>query len=360
MATSTTPTCGTSISSKDMHEIKIRYRISPATMKLLSSIPKSPDRQQILHKACNASELRCFPLKQTERGFFREINDHTAIPYPIKENISQPWHKVFLLIQVELLRTGWPNKISVAARKELYQELGRMLVLLDRILRCIVNFLGLRRDGRGVNAALDLLRSTWSRVWDGDGRELLSIDGIGAAKMDKLGRAGVRTIRQIQQLEFCHIERLLSRNPPFGHQLLQKLAGFPRLVCEFESIVQAPPVPTPQETPPPSGICPWVCRAVMRYENNKPPFWKKDNPWVTLVIEGDDGRLLWFWRGGIQKLSESKDLVICLQTKMGEKIQIRLACEEIVGTMVSMTHQMPEMAKDPGSSASSCGHVEKL
>ncbi|KAG5977234.1 hypothetical protein E4U55_006970 [Claviceps digitariae] len=327
--------------SEDVHALQVRYRLSPATMKILSSIPKAPDRQQILHKACLASELRPFPLKQTERSFFREVNDHTAIPYTLKEGLTQPWHKVFLLIQVELLRTGWPNKVSAAARKELYQDLGRMLVLLDRILRCIVDLLGLRRDGRGINAALDMLRSIRSRVWEGDGRELLLIDGIGVAKLDKLGRAGIRTIRQVQQLDFCHIERLLSRNPPFGHQLLEKLAGFPRLVCHFESIKRAAPSDLAQGSPSPSSSCSWICRAVMSYDNDRPPFWKKDNPWVTLVIAGDDGRLLWFWRGRVEKLRERKDLVMSLQTKIGEKIEIRLACEEIVGTMVVVTHQMP-------------------
>ncbi|KAG6038335.1 hypothetical protein E4U41_004308 [Claviceps citrina] len=348
--TSTPPSsCDKNTMSKDIHDIQIRYKLSPATIKILSSLPRAPDRQQILHKACLASELRSFPLKQTERGFFRDVNDHTAIPYTIKEAITQPWHKVFLLIQVELLRTGWPNKIAAAARKELYQDLGKMLVLLDRILRCIVDIMGLRRDGRGVGTALDVLRSVWSRVWEGDGRELLLINGIGVAKLDKLGRAGITTIRQVQQLDFCRIERLLSRNPPFGHQLLQQLAGFPRLSCQFDAVGRAPPSKTVQapspssssSSPPSGGLCPWICRVVVGYDNDRPPHWRKDNPWVTLVIAGDDGRLLWFWRGGVQKLHERKDLVICLQTRVGEKLEIRFACEEIVGTMVGMTYQMP-------------------
>ncbi|KAG6010899.1 hypothetical protein E4U21_002568 [Claviceps maximensis] len=334
--------CGKTTISEDIHAIQVRYKLSSVTMKTISSIPRAPDKQQVLHKACLASELCPFILKQTERSFFLEVNDHTAIPYTIKESLTQPWHKVFLLIQVELLRTGWPNKISATARKELYQDLGKILVLLDRILRCIVDLLGLRRDGRGVNTALDVLRSIRSRVWEDDGRELLLINGIGVAKSDKLGRAGIQTIRQIQQLDFCHIERLLSRNPPFGHKLLEQLAGFPRLVCHFESIRRADPsILTGKYASSSSSRCAWICRAVMGYENDRPPFWNKDNPWVTLIIVGDDGRLLWFWRARIEKLHERKDLVVNLEAKTGEKIDIRLACEDIVGTMIRMTHQMP-------------------
>ncbi|KAG5925810.1 hypothetical protein E4U42_003921 [Claviceps africana] len=341
MESASSSPCDKTTLSKDVHAIQMRYRLSPATMKIISSIPRAPDRQQILHKACLASELRSFPLRQAERGFFRDVNDHTAIPYTVKEALTQPWHKVFLLIQVELLRTGWPNKVSATARKELYQDLGKMLLLLDRILRCMVDVLGARRDGRGINTALDVLRSVRSRVWEGEGRELLLVNGIGVAKLDKLGRAGIRTIRQLQQLDFCHIERLLSRNPPFGHQLLEQLAGFPHLVCHFESIERAASLQLAQENSFPSNLCSWICRAVMGYDNDRPPFWKTDNPWVTLVIGGDDGRLLWFWRGRVEKLRERKDLVISLQTRSGEEIELQLACEDIVGTMVRVKHQMP-------------------
>lgn len=264
---------GKSTMADDLHAIQVRYKLSPATIKILSSIPRTPDRQQVLHKACLASELRSFPLKQAEKGFFREVNDHTAIPYTIKETITQPWHKVFLLVQVDLLRTCWPNKISAAARKELYHDLGRILALLDRILRCTIDIIGLRRDGSGINTALDVLRSVRSRTWEGDGRELLLIDGIGVAKLEKLTKAGVRTIREIQQLDFFHIERLLSRNPPFGHQLLQQLAGFPRLSCQFDVIerVSSSAIPVQQE-PSSSRFCAWICRVMMGYDNEQPPF----------------------------------------------------------------------------------------
>jgi hypothetical protein len=80
---------------------------------------------------------------------------------------------------------------------------------------------------------------------------------------------------------------------------------------------------------------------VLAYENVQVPLWNKNNPWVTLVVEGDDGRLLWFWRGSVKKLTEYRELVVSLELKSGEKIGIHLACEEIVGTVVRLFHQMP-------------------
>ncbi|KHN99085.1 meiotic helicase [Metarhizium album ARSEF 1941] len=337
--------------SKDMeagvHEIQLRYKLSPVTMKALCSVSRAPDRRQVLYKSCLASEFRSFPLKQAETNLFREINDHTAIPYNIKEAITQPWHKVFLLVQVDLLRTGWPNKISAATRRELYKEKGRIYALLDRVLRCLADIVGLRRDGRGINAVLDVLRSVKSGVWEGAGQELLLVDGIGAARMDKLFRSGIKSIHQLARLDFCKIERLMSRNPPYGHNLLQQLAGFPKLSCRFDIIQNHPSCDKARrrrhqhdETEAPPTLL-WICRIVLAYENAQLPLWNKNNPWVTLVLEGGDGRLVWFWRGSVKKLAPHKQLVVGLELESGEKIGFRFACEEIVGTVVHSYHQIP-------------------
>ena len=146
------------------HEIQIRYKLAPPTLRTMCTISRSPTRRDVLQKACFATEFRSFPIKQAEKGFLGEINDHTGIPYPIKESPSQPWHKAFLLVQIDLQCRGWPSKISANTRKELHQERGRIYALLDRVLRCLIDILGERRDGRGVSVALDVLRSVKSGV----------------------------------------------------------------------------------------------------------------------------------------------------------------------------------------------------
>lgn len=330
--------------SSSLHEIQMRYKLSPATIKSLSSISRNPDRRQVLYKVCLASEFRSFPLEQAEGNFFRHINDNTAIPYTIKESVGQPWHKIFLLVQIDLLSSNWPNKLSKSARQELYQEKGRIFALLGRVIRCLIDIMGMRRDGRGVNLGLDVLRSVKSGVWEGEGQELRLVSGIGPAKMEKLGQAGIKTIHQLTELDFCNIERLMSRNPPYGHQLLQQLSGFPKLSCHFEAIGNFSPIAKlshgdhqPQLAQPLLQIC----RVVLAYNNAQVPLWKKNNPWVTLVLEGDDGRLVWFWRGSVNKLTEEKELVVGLEVKNGEKIGLTIACEEIVGTTFHSSHQMP-------------------
>lgn len=219
-------------------------------MKALIAIKDKPDRRSILEKACFATEFRSFPIKAAEKGFFRHVNDHTLIPFMIREIVSEPQHKVFLLVQIDLQRTGWPNKLSAAARKELQQEKGRIYPILERVLRCLIDILGSRFDGSGVTAGLDVLRSVKSGLWEGGGSELLQVEGVGAVKMKKLNDAGIQSIRQLANLEFYHIERLLSRNPPFGQNVRHQLSGFPVLTLKMDilSQVDAPTGPSHSKT----------------------------------------------------------------------------------------------------------------
>ncbi|RSL38360.1 hypothetical protein CEP53_014932 [Fusarium sp. AF-6] len=328
--------------SQGSHEIQKRYRLAPSTYQTLCTITSHPARPDILKKACFATEFRSFPIKRGETAFCRAINDTTGIPYPISENISQPWHKVFLLVQLNMSRAPWPNKLTGPARKELGQELRRMYSALDNVLRCLADILGERGDGKGVRTALDVLRSVKANVWEGSENELLQVEGIGPVKKEKLAKAGIKSIKKLAKLEFYHIERLLSRNPPFGQTMLHQLAGFPDLTLDFEIVSQYTPTAessgesvqgyAEKQTDKPL----WIARAVLGFTNKDTPIWNSHTPWLTLVAEGKDGRLVWFWRGSANRLVGSKEMIIGLAAEKGEELKIVLACEEIVGTMIQM------------------------
>lgn len=324
--------------SPQHNEIRLRYQLSLPTLRSLSAIDKAPDRRKVLQTACGATEFRSFPIRQAEKNLFREINDHTGIPYSITGPVTEPWHKVFLLIQIDLSRTGWPNKISANGRKELMRDSGRIYIVMDRVLRCIADILGEREDGRGVTVTLDVLRSVHAKVWEGSEMELLQVEGIGAAKMKRLTDANVKTIKQLAGLEFYHIERLLSRNPPFGHQMLNQLSGFPLLHLQVSVISSYNPAQDDTEDASMSGPHQsWVTRIVLGYSNDIIPTWCKKNPWATLVIEGNDGRLLWFWRGSVKRMEGTKIMFVRLDAKKGESVKATFACEGIVGTLVRFT-----------------------
>ncbi|PHH82427.1 hypothetical protein CDD82_6004 [Ophiocordyceps australis] len=325
-----------------LRTIQLRYQLAAPTFKTLCAIPPRPDRRTILHTACQATELRSLPMAPAEGAFFRHINNHLPITYPIASAagpIKEPWHKAFLLCQLSLQCLDWPSKISAPVRKQLLADKSRIYNLVERVLRCLVDILGLRLDGRGIVSALDVLRSIKSDLWEGTRDELLQIPGIGPAKQQRLLAAGVSSVRKLAGLEFYHIERLLSRNPPFGQNLLHQLAGFPLLTLQVDMIGQlsvslassasdAPSIPNSANS---------VARILLGFENKGIPLWKKKHPWTTLVIEGEDGRLVRFWRGSVKRLEGGKELIVGLQARKDEQLSVSFACEDIVGTMVRNT-----------------------
>jgi hypothetical protein len=176
--------------------------------------------------------------------------------------------------------------------------------------------------------ALDVLRSVKAGVWEGTDMELLQVEGIGSAKMNKLVEAGVTTIKQLSRMEFFHIERLLSRNPPFGHEILQQVSHFPKLTLQFEGFNF---IGEPNNTSTTSRS---AAKLILGLEGGAIPIWKKKHPWMTLVIEGEDGRLVWFWRGSVKRLIGDLEMTIQLEVKKNEEVTFGFACEEIVGTML--------------------------
>ncbi|XEU95176.1 hypothetical protein FSHL1_000460 [Fusarium sambucinum] len=328
-----------SLVSQPLHEIQMRYQLAKSTFKTLCEIKRNPDTFVLLKKACSATEFNTFPIQKHETVFFRAINESTGIPFPIPKFISKPWHKVILLVQIDLTKAGWPNKLKGEARKQLYQELRQIYKLLDSVLRCLADILGERGDGRGLQTTLDVLRSVKAEVWEKSDNHLLQVEGIGPAKKDRLVRANIKTIKELSMMEFYHIERILSRNPPFGQTLLHKVAGFPILTLDFEVIgryTPETPTPLPATGTQTAGEGLWIARAVLGFTNEKMPSWKGSTPWVTFVVEGGNGRLVWFWRGSAKRLAGNKEIVIGLSAKIGEQLKVSFACEEIVGTTVKM------------------------
>lgn len=329
-----------------LDEIRTRYHLAPPTFASICKIGTQPERSTIFQTTCTAIELQTFAIRPAERNWLRYINEHTCIPYPIREPVTEPWHKASLLVQIDLSGQQWPPNITQATRKELHGDLKRIHRVFDQVLRCIIDVLGHRGDGRGVSVGLDVLRSLHATVWEGSGGsgsgiELLQIKGIGAARLKKLGEAGVRTVRRLAGLECYHIERLMSRNPPYGQTLLRQLAGFPLLTLDLESLGE-------NERPCEGGGGLWMVRVVMGYENEALPVWKGKTPWVSCVMESRDekdrGKLLWFWRGSVRRLEgdggRGKEVLVGVTGYQGCKLRVTLACEVLVGTMVQKDFEL--------------------
>jgi ATP-dependent DNA helicase HFM1/MER3 len=113
-----------------------------------------------------------------------------------------------------------------------------------RILRCIADCQQELQDAVSVRNALQLERCLNAKVWENSSNELRQIDGIGPVSVKKLMNAGVRNIMMLESLEAHQIESVLSRNPPFGTNILKSMKGIPR----FE--VSAQQMGVPRASPP--------------------------------------------------------------------------------------------------------------
>jgi ATP-dependent DNA helicase HFM1/MER3 len=125
------------------------------------------------------------------------------------------------------------------------------------------------------------------------------------------------------------------------------VANFPLLKLDFELIrrhdsVDVGSITQIGETSASTGVHTdmWIARVVLGYGNDQLPEWKKRIPWTTFVVEGEDGRLVWFWRGSVKRLCENKEMLIGLGVKRGETLKVTFACEEVVGTMVRHSVQV--------------------
>ncbi|KAF9880568.1 DEAD/DEAH box DNA helicase [Colletotrichum karsti] len=132
----------------------------------------------------------------------------------------------------------------------------------------------------------------------------------------------IRTVRQLAELEFFHIESIMSRNPPFGQKIVRNLKHFPRLILALD-------------IPKREGARSLVVRAMLGCTNLEVPAWKESVPWVTLAAETTDGRLVFFWRGRAGSMMSGKELVFPVEAVPGQTVFVWAACEEIAGTVVT-------------------------
>ncbi|GKT52325.1 LOW QUALITY PROTEIN: uncharacterized protein ColSpa_12506 [Colletotrichum spaethianum] len=257
-------------------------------------------------------------LLAPEKGAFTGINNDPSTRWHLREPLALPWHKVFLVAQCEAAGGDYGEKLSLQARNNLYAARNRIVKILGQVLRACADVMGARRDAVGLRRTLE----TWRGV-EGLATELLQVPGIGPKKADVLVKHGVQSVRQLADLEFYHIERILCRNPPFGQKVLRSLAHFPRLALVIDVARRG------------EGIEKAIVRAVLGCSNREIPVWKEKAPSVTLAAEIPDGKLVFFWRGKVKSLMAGKELAFPVEAAPDQKVFVWASCEEIAGTYVT-------------------------
>ncbi|GAB1315431.1 ATP-dependent DNA helicase MER3 [Madurella fahalii] len=312
-----------------------KYLVEFQTMKLLLQIPRAVGMEALITTLSQATEFKEFRFKPAERSLFREINQSPLILFPIKETVNQTRHKISLMIQAHLGCVQYPDSPEAAkVRRQLMVERKLVFERLNRLIRAVIDCKGHDRDATSTKNALELARALAAESWEGRATQLTQIPNIGPAGMRKLASKDIRTVLELVDKEYDEIERLMSRQPPFGKKLRVHLERFPRLAMDVV-MVDKKIQPRSQE---PVVI---HVKATLRYLNSKGlPNWLGRVPPLTFLAESGDGTLVYFWRGSMRKLESQSGFELKFSVglrNVNACITCHFSCEEIVGTIVSRT-----------------------
>ncbi|KAI0548682.1 hypothetical protein F4679DRAFT_596638 [Xylaria curta] len=313
-----------------------RYMIQFETMKLLLSIPSAATIEEMLTIICKAVEFRDFRFKPAERAVFRELNKSPLILHPIRETLTLTWHKIFMIVQICLGGVDLPtDKDTDFIRQDLFREKRMVFDRMKRLVRCVVDCKAFEGDGLGTQAALDLNRSIAAQAWEDKPAQLFQIPGFGPVAVRKWISHGIHTVLEVADKSTLDIERIASRNPPYGRDVHKILENFPRLTLKADIIESKAPSFGSAD---PVSV---TIKARLGHRNTKSvPPWKDRIPGLTFIALTSDGSLAYFWRGNMKKLEKANELDIKFPvalTAPNQTISCYFACEEIVGTQVMKT-----------------------
>lgn len=286
---------------------------------------------------CEASEFSDIRWQANERDTFRDINKDPFIMYPVEGNVATVPHKVSLLIQIELGRVELTN-INNFERQRLRGESLRVLEVMHRLIRAVIECKGSDSDGPGCWAALELARSLTAKAWEGRPMQLLQVPQVGPVLMRKLVAHNIRTVHQLADSDPGNIERIASRNPPFGKKLKDSVALFPRLTlattvkdCKVE-----------RDGKPMVHV-----DALLGFSSTRGK-WMSKVPIVTFLAVTSEGASAHFSRESLSSFNQEAQnshqvRFTWMPSTFGETLICRFACEEIVGTVMSteLRHKFP-------------------
>jgi ATP-dependent DNA helicase HFM1/MER3 len=203
-------------------------------MARLLELGLKPSMQAVLTFTSQAIELNRIVLVPEERAFFRTVNSGAHIRWPLATTHPLlPWHKVYLLVQISLSGEDWPTNLKAERRKEIAREKNQVFGVVKRVLKCVVDMMGIRKDAVGLRNGLEILRSLEAGVWDEEPREILQITGVGRKYAAKLTEAGFGSCKKLAKIEPWNIERIIGRNTPYGTAFQRSMLQFPFLTAEM-------------------------------------------------------------------------------------------------------------------------------
>ncbi|KAK7441281.1 hypothetical protein Landi51_10202 [Colletotrichum acutatum] len=149
--------------SPEHHAIMIRHALSSPTIRALASLPRGPPPEEILRCASSATEFLSFTFNPLEKVAFSHINNDPSTRWPLKETLTKPWHKVFLVAQCEASGGDYGDRLSLQARQKLLSDKPCIVKILGQVLRACADIMGCRKDAVGLRRSLETWRAVVSK-----------------------------------------------------------------------------------------------------------------------------------------------------------------------------------------------------
>ncbi|PWY64887.1 DEAD/DEAH box DNA helicase [Aspergillus eucalypticola CBS 122712] len=299
-----------SLKSTKFGDAMARYYVRFETMKTLLTLKPHSTVPQILSVLSRADEFREIRLKAGEKSLYKEINRSNAIRFPS-----------------ELGAVDLPDGEPFQKHRFTFQQ-DKTFVFshINRLIRCIIDCQVGLEDSFTLRNALELARSFGAKVWDDSPLQMKQIEQIGVVAVRKQASSGITSIEALELCEPHQIDMILSRNPPFGRKLLERLVDFPKLRVSVKMIGK--------ETK--TGIGAQVnIRSEIAFMNEKCPTYFQRRPvYVCFMAGTSDGRLLDFRR--IRQMLNGQEIILSAELKSaGQSVTCYAMCDDIAGTMRS-------------------------
>ena len=183
-----------------------------------------------LSAVAQAAELKEVRFRAGEKPLYKELNRSPLIKFSIPVDLVLPAHKASLIIQSVLGGIDLPVDDRTSKHRIQYNtDVSIIFQHVHRLIRCIVDCRLYLEDSVASRNALMLARSLGAKVWDDSPLQMKQIEQIGIVAVRKLANAGIKTIEELESAEPHRIETILSKHPPFGLKLLDRLKAFPKL-----------------------------------------------------------------------------------------------------------------------------------
>lgn len=231
------------------------------------------------------------------------------------------------MIQVQLSGVQQPNdKTFNMIRIQFQLEQKTIMERMRRLIMCLIDCKSYDCDGTSTRNALELMRSITAGYWENSPLQLQQIPNLGPVACRKFIGADISSIEKLMKTSSQNIERIMTKNPPYGQSILTKLKEFPQLRIAGKVM--------PWKAAKSKDCLQVSVQVRLSLSSSNAPFWQGKAPTVTFTAETTNGLLVSFWRGSIRKLEKAVDLRFMANLlRPGDEVTCYLACDEIVGTL---------------------------